>query len=158
MQRMQQGVDAALSSQKMLAAAACGIGGAIVVLLSFIGGIGDVEFLLESSYGWMSFVFYLLVVPAGYAIWKDYPFAVYGAVGLVGIEFALSMALSFGDTGTWPGWLVVLKGLILMVVGQAVYEAGDDEGGGQQGPYGQGPGPGGGQQRPMQRPGPGPRR
>lgn len=116
-----------LSNQRIVAAAACGLGGIIVIALSILGGAGASEFLDKAGYGWISLFTYLMVVPMGYAIWKDYEFVEYAALGLIGIEGILEIILSYAARGVFPEWLFLLKAVIFALVAQLVWEFEDED-------------------------------
>lgn len=116
-----------LSNQRVLAAAACGLGGFIVIILSLMGAFGASEFLDQSGYGWLSLFTYLMVAPLGYAIWKDYEFVEYAALGLIGVEGVVEIIISYASGAQFPGWLFLLKVVIFGLVAQLVWELDDED-------------------------------
>jgi len=127
-QQLQQSFEEYTSNREIVAAAACALGGVLIMTLSLIGGAADVQWLERAGYSWGALAFYLLVGPIGIAIWRGVAFAPPAALGLVGFDMLLDIILSYVRFSDFPEWLIFLKVIVFVLVAQVIWQGdGDDE-------------------------------
>ncbi|MDX9722661.1 MAG: hypothetical protein RBU37_18075 [Myxococcota bacterium] len=115
------------SNRQLVAAAAAGVGGIIVILLSLIAGVAKVDWLIRSGYGWISLLFYLLISPLGFAIYKEIKYSAHAAAILIIVEFVIEIIYSFGKYSVFPQWLIALKFILFLLVAQIAWPSSNDE-------------------------------
>ncbi len=95
--------------QRMIAVGGCIFGGALVLVMGFLGAFGGYESLANSGYGIVTLPFYALVVLCGVGILMRIPYALMAAIALSLIELVVWLTKCFLVTTTDVNFLFLVK-------------------------------------------------
>lgn len=99
--------------QRMIAVAGCVIGGAVVLLLGFLGAFADYQSLASYGFGVTTIPFYVVVVICGMGILARIPYTLPVAFGAAMIELVVYFTQQMSTT--WDvNFLVLLKLLVIV--------------------------------------------
>lgn len=113
--------------QQMLAVAGCMLGGALVIVMGFLGEFGGYESLANSGYGLVTIPFYILVVLCGVGILLRIPYAVMAAIALCCVEMIVFLCECFLVKTTDVNFLFLVKIAVILSCTQLMVKIGENE-------------------------------